>query len=179
MPKKLVVALLLAITFVGAILVVISMLRKNEAVVYNESYIWHAEMDSAANSETLVRGKKIHHIKDDLNKLVFALNKVVADSEAARAQGDGVKTEFPRIKVQKIEQQTAFVQIENDQYLTESMGSSGAQDYLAEVTYTLTENPGIKSIDFVFPAGDHAMPGLYTRESFADYRTVIDDDRRR
>ncbi len=179
MPKKLVVALLLAVTSISAILIVLSMLRKNQAVVYDENYIWHAETDAAGNSDTLVRGRKIHQIKNDLNKLVFALNKVVADFEAARAQGDGVKTEFPLIKVRKIEQQTAFVRIENDQYLTESMGSSGAQDYLAEVTYTLTENPGIKSVDFAFNAGDHAMPGLYTRESFADYRTVIDNDRRR
>jgi hypothetical protein len=67
----------------------------------------------------------------------------------------------------------------NDPYLTQDRGSSGAQDYLAEVTFTLTENPGIKSVNFIFQAGDHAMPGTYSRENFTSYRLVIDDKRKR
>ncbi len=178
MAKKLVVALMLAAAFIGAIFIVISVLKKNEAVVYNMNYTWRAENDQATGVDTLIRGNKIDRIKNDVNKLITALNKAVEDAEASRPQGDGVNTEFPQINLQKVEQQTANIEISNDQYLTQSMGSSGAQDYLAEVTFTLTENPGIKAVNFLFNAGDHAMPGLYSRESFTSYKITRDDSKR-
>jgi len=178
MAKGLVVALMLAAAFVGAIYVVISFLNKNEAVVYNKNHTWHAEFDAASGMDTLVRGGKLDDIKNDVNKLIIALNKASDDEEVMRPKGEGAKGEFPRIALRKIEQQTANVEIENDQYLTQTMGSFGAQDFLAAITYTLTENPGIRSINFIFNAGDHAMPGLYSRESFAAYQLVIDDGRK-
>lgn len=177
MAKKLVVAAMLAVAFIGAIFIVMSVLKNNEAVVYDKNYTWHAEMDAAAGVEALVRGNKIDHIKNDVHKLIIALNKTIADFESTRPQ-DSMKTEFPQINLQKIERQTADIQIANDQYLTQNMGSDGAQDYLAEVTFTLTENPGIKAVNFLFNVGDHAMPGLYTRESFTAYKIVIDDGRK-
>lgn len=59
----------------------------------------------------------------------------------------------------KVEHGAAFVQIINAEYLTQRMGSSGAQDYLASVTYTLTENKQIKKVNFFFEEGDQAVPG--------------------
>ena len=37
------------------------------------------------------------------------------------------------------------------------------------MTYSLTEAPGVRGVNFAFPEGDHAMPGEYTRESFPDF----------
>ncbi len=179
MAKKMVVAAMLAVAFIGAIFIVMNLLKNNETVVYNKNYTWHAELDTAAGVETLVRGNKIDHIKNDARKLVSALNKSVEGFETTHPLTDAVKTEFPQINLQKIEQQTANVEITNDRYLTQNMGSDGAQDYLAEVTFTLTENPGIKAVNFIFNAGDHAMPGLYSRESFTSYEIVIDDGHKR
>jgi len=179
MKKSYVVAVMLAVVFLGAIYVVISLLKKNEVVTYDSGYTWHVEFDTTANVDTLVRGKKINHIKNDVAKLVIALNKSVAMSEVARPREDAARADFPRINLRNIEKQTANIEIMNGQYLTQDMGSSGAQDYLAEVTYTLTENPGVKSVNFIFQAGDHAMPGTYSRESFTSYRLVTDDNRKR
>ncbi len=117
-------------------------------------------------------------VKKDVNKLIIALNKAVEDEEVLHPHGDGMKAEFPRVILQKIEGHTASIEILNDRYLTRTMGSSGAQDYLAEVTYTLTEHPGVKDVNFNFAPGDHAMPGIYSRESFTTYKLVIDDGRR-
>jgi hypothetical protein len=178
MKKGLVVAVMLAVVFLGVFYAVISLLKKNEAITYDADYTWHAEFDPTANVETLVRGSKINHIKNDIAKLVIALNRAVEKSETARPREDAAHTGFPVIRLRNIDQQTANVEIANDQYLTQSMGSDGAQGYLAEVTYTLTENPGIKSINFLFAAGDHAMPGIYSRESFTGY-TIVTDDRKR
>jgi spore germination protein GerM len=71
----------------------------------------------------------------------------------------------------------AFVEIINAEQVTQSMGSSGAQDYLASVTYSLTENRQIKKVNFIFEEGDHAVPGIYTRESFANYKIVNEGNR--
>jgi len=172
MAKKLVVALMLAVAFIGAFFAIRTFFKTNETAVYNAHYTWHADVDASGNSDVLVRGKMINEIRSDVNKLVIALNKAVEELEAKRPQSEGVKTDFPRITLQKVEQQVANIEIANDQYLTQKMGSSGAQDYLAGVTYTLTENPGVKSVNFIFTAGDHAMPGVYSRESFTAYRIV-------
>jgi hypothetical protein len=171
MAKRLVIAAILGAVFTVAVFVVISVLKNKEAVVYNENYTWHAEVDPSG-VDTLVRGSKIDLIKKDVGNLISALNQTEEESESSPPRGDAVNTKFPQIRLKKIEHRTADIEIANDQYLTENMGSDGAQEYLAEVTFTLTENPDIAAVNFIFHAGDHAMPGLYTRESFASYKIV-------
>jgi len=172
MPKKIVVALMLAVTFLGAIYIVIGILKRNESVTFSKSHTWYVDVDPAGSSIILVRGKKVGEIKHDVNKLILALNKAVVDAEILRPRGEGVATDFPVIRLQKIEQRTADIEIQNDLYLTQSMGSAGAQGYLAEVTFTLTEMPGVKTVNFIFTEGDNAAPGLYSRESFTGLKLV-------
>ncbi len=64
---------------------------------------------------------------------------------------------------------TLFAKIQEAEKLTQGMGTTGAETYLAEVTYALTELKGVKAVDFDFKAGDHAIPGVYTRQSFKNY----------
>ena len=75
---------------------------------------------------------------------------------------------YPEIQLQfiKISNDSIFVKINKSGYLTQQMGSSGAEAYLAEVTYNLTELNGINCVDIRFKAGDHASPGTYTRTDF-------------
>jgi hypothetical protein len=172
MVKKYLTVLLLAIVFLGVIYAVYSMRSKSDKAVYTRHHTWYVDASSSGTADSMVRGGKVGLIRNDANLLVAALNKCVEDAEIAQPRGDGGKAEVPRITLQKIEGGTADIDIENDQYLTQKMGSSGAQDYLASVTYTLTENPGIKAVNFRFHEGDHAMPGIYTRESFTAYKTA-------
>jgi hypothetical protein len=79
----------------------------------------------------------------------------------------------------KIENDAAFGQIMNAEYLTQRMSSSGAQDYLASGTYTLTENRQINKVNFIYEEGDNAMQGVYTRQTFANYKIVFEDNRQR
>jgi len=46
------------------------------------------------------------------------------------------------------------------------MGSTGAEEFLAAATFTLTEYDNIKAVNFIFEGGDHAEPGIYSRETF-------------
>lgn len=77
---------------------------------------------------------------------------------------------YPQIKleVDRVSNDTAYVQITDAEYLTQQMGSSGATMYLMEVTYAFTELPAIHVVYFDFSEGDHAIPGAYTRQRFTE-----------
>ena len=75
---------------------------------------------------------------------------------------------YPEIEVLPVNQyhDTMAVKIPKSMYLTEQIGSSGAQAYLAELTFNLTEVPGIHFVTILFKAGDHASPDTYERKDF-------------
>ena len=81
-----------------------------------------------------------------------------------------VNLRYPKIQLEllKTDPDVVHVKINDAAYLSQAMGSSGAQIYMTESTYALTEVKGISSVEFIFQEGDHASPGLYTRESFKD-----------
>lgn len=81
---------------------------------------------------------------------------------------DAINLKYPEIKLEwvKSEGSKAFVRIADASYLTQQSGSEGAQAYLAEVTYSLTEFKSITAVDFEFKEGDHAQPGVYKRTNF-------------
>ena len=83
---------------------------------------------------------------------------------------DALNLKYPKIKLLWVKQtgSKVFVKINDPSYLTQQSGSGGAQAYLAEVTYSLTELKGIVAVNFTFKEGDHAQPGTYTREDFAN-----------
>lgn len=76
--------------------------------------------------------------------------------------------QYPEIQLRfsKVSNDSIFVKINKSNYLTQQIGSSGAEAYLAEVTYNLTELKDIHFVDISFKAGDHASPATYTRTDF-------------
>jgi hypothetical protein len=87
--------------------------------------------------------------------LIRQINEVYAD----------VKIDFV-----KISNDTIFIKIGNSNFLTEQMGSSGADMYMTEVCYNLTELQNISYVHFSFREGDHASPGTYSRTDFMNVR---------
>ncbi len=65
---------------------------------------------------------------------------------------------------------TIKVKIEHPEVLTQQMGSTGAQAYIALATFTMTEQIGVNYVTFDFKEGDHASPGTYSRYSFGNHR---------
>jgi hypothetical protein len=179
MEKKLVIALMLTISFIGVVVGVMAYLKEHRSFLPDNDYIWHVEVDSSAKTEALVRGGKIDAIKNDVKKLVTALNGTDKDPVTFRAQADREPNAPLKVKLLNVKDHTASVEIINAEYLTQRMGSSGAQAYLVSVTFTLTENPQIKKVNFIFEEGDHAMPGTYSREDFKNYKTMPQVDRGR
>ncbi len=172
MEKKPVIALMLTISFIGVVIGVVAYFREHRSVLPENDYIWHVEVDPSAKTETLVRGGKIDAIRSDEKRLVVALNGTTKYPEAFRTKAGREPNAPPKVKLLSVKDQIASVEIINAEYLTKRMGSSGAQAYLASVTFTLTENPQIKKVKFIFEGGDHAMPGTYTRQDFKNYKIV-------
>jgi hypothetical protein len=65
-----------------------------------------------------------------------------------------------------VSEQVVNVEAINDEDLTQRIGSTGAEEFLAAATFTLTEYDNIQFVHFIFEEGDHAAPGLYSREHF-------------
>lgn len=84
---------------------------------------------------------------------------------------DAVNYKYPQIRLEWVKQEgsKAFVKITDASYLTQQSGTEGARAYLAEVTFSLTELKGISEVDFSFKEGDHARPGVYSREDFKGF----------
>ena len=70
----------------------------------------------------------------------------------------------------KTSHDTIYVHIPHSEMLTERIGSTGAEMYLASATWSLTELKGIKYVNYNFEEGDHASPGVYNRNSFKNFQ---------
>jgi hypothetical protein len=84
---------------------------------------------------------------------------------------DAINLKYPQIKLESVKQdgKRIYLKIENSYFLTRESGTEGASAYLAEVTFSFTEFKGIEEVEFVFQEGDHARPGVYTRENFKNF----------
>ncbi len=120
------------------------------AVITDSHYFWTAEL---VPQQGLVMKKDSPVNEDSLNTgfMLKRLNDL-----------------YPEIKLQYIKSSndSVFLKVEKSNYLTRQMGSTGAEAYLAEVTYNLTEVKGVNYVDIRFREGDHASPGTYSRTSF-------------
>jgi spore germination protein GerM len=162
---------MVGLSLIGIMIGVIGYITERKHALRDTSSIWYVEADSGG-TEALVRGGKIDAIKHDVKKLVAALNASGKYPGISRTPGNREPNGRPQVKLTKIKNDVAFIEVVNAEYLTQRMGSSGAQAYLASVTFTLTENPRIKKVNFIFEEGDHAMPGIYSRQDFSQYKIV-------
>lgn len=96
---------------------------------------------------------------------------ISADSLNPTSIIDKLNFHYPEVKLQQLylSSDTLFLKIPDAKFLTQQMGSTGAQSYLGELTYNLTEIPGIHYIDLNFAEGDHANPGTFSRTDFSHF----------
>jgi spore germination protein GerM len=163
MKKKTIKYILVTIT--AALLIIIIVKLTGQDYYQDKEYTWYVA-SGAKDDNLLIRGTKIDKIKNDINKLIYALNKSKKDPETFRTPENKEPTDLPKLKLKDIKENVVNVEVINHEYLTQRMGSTGADEYLAVATFTLTENDHIKSVNFIFEVGDHASPGLYSREYF-------------
>ena len=130
-----------------------------------KDYTWHAEF-GGKDGDLLIRGVKIDEIKNDMRKLIYAVNRSEENPETFRTPAGKEPIGDPKLKLIDIKDAVVNVEVINDECLTQRMGTTGAEIFLVEATFTLTEYDNIKFVNFIFEEGDHAVPGLYSREDY-------------
>lgn len=131
---------------------VLTVMNKNGANPETDAhYFWQSSFEEKPYRMVMKRIQPIN--KDSLTQenMVRYINDLYADI---------------RISFIKTVHDTMFVRINNSELLANQMGSGGAESYMAEVTYNLTELPGINYVGIVFRKGNHADPGIYSRTDF-------------
>jgi len=102
---------------------------------------------------------------------------IVENSEAEATSLNGevlvnaLKKKYPEIDIRVGDKRndTLDVFIDDASYLTQNIGTAGANAYMAEATFAFTTLDSIKTVNFIFEAGDHASPGAYQRSDFDDF----------
>lgn len=84
---------------------------------------------------------------------------------------DALNLKHPETKLQKkgMSGDTLLVEIPDASKLTGRSGSAGAESFLAEATFSLTELKGVKAVHYDFTEGDHAISKTYSRKDFEDF----------
>jgi hypothetical protein len=115
---------------------------------------WHSDFDEVLRTEFLIKGEMLDSLSKSPNELIEILNRRPANC---------------KIEFQNLIGDTLIIRITNDEILSEQMGTTGAECFIAETVYTLTENDLIKFVRFEMEIGSHAKPGLYSRNDFKQY----------
>ena len=120
-------------------------------VIKNSPDIWTADFESTTNTFKIHKPTNARPDTLSANRLIASINN----------NWDAVHLNF-----MKVSHDTIYVNIPNSEKLTEGLGSTGAENYMATTTFSLTEIKGIKYVNYNFKMGDHASPGVFTREDF-------------
>ncbi|CAN5557135.1 hypothetical protein BH11BAC3_BH11BAC3_42630 [soil metagenome] len=123
----------------------------NEIPAVVNKMIWSSGYDSVQKKVIL---KQLRQVSQD----TLSADKIISD----------INSSWVDVKLQllKSSHDTLYVFIPESTTLTQNMGSSGAYNYIASVTYSLTELKGIKYVNYAFTEGDHLAPGTMKRSDF-------------
>jgi hypothetical protein len=88
----------------------------------------------------------------------------------------GINEKFPQVLLEKrrVSNDTLYTEIRDASYLTNQMGSLGAEYYIANAVLNLTAVEGINYVRIDFAEGSHAAPDVWSKASFNGYKEVAD-----
>ncbi|HEY5369372.1 MAG TPA: hypothetical protein VIJ75_10295 [Hanamia sp.] len=128
----------------------------------------------ADSSMTVINSNMIWTVDDKSTEKekLKAPNNAIPDSFSVAHVIQLLNQNFPDIRMElvKVSNDTAYVKIPDDKRLTQEIGNTGAENYLASATFTLTEMKNIRYVNILMEPGDHAEPGVYSREDFKRLR---------
>ncbi len=116
-----------------------------------EDYYWSTRTDTFLNTEIIEQGCKMLIDSFPIDQLVWVLNR---------------RSSIPKINFVNLSNDTITIEIIEDEYLGERMGSTGANCYIGETVFTLTEDSRINYVNIEMEEGSHASPGVYARNFF-------------
>jgi len=122
-------------------------------IARDEHYLWEVAIDDSTGAVRLARAAPVSPDSLTASFIINRLNN--------RYQGIFMK-------MVRIAGDTIFVAIPQSSILTRQSGSTGAENYMAEATYNLTELKNINYVNFNFKKGDHAEPGTFSKTDFSE-----------
>lgn len=129
----------------------LSLVRIDQEITDDNISIWIYDYIA----DTIIQVRKLKRDTLSSAKLISIINAKYRDK---------VKLDYV-----KISNDTIYVKIDNSNYLTQQMGTTGADEYMISSTFTLTEIANIKYVNYYFELGDHASPGTYNRKHYLDW----------
>ncbi len=126
-------------------------------------YYWEASPDDKSNKLVIRRLRPISADSLNVDYLISQIN---------------YRYEHIKLRFVKISNDTLFVKIGQSDFLTQQLGSTGAEIYITEATYNLSELKNIGYVHFDFKEGDHAAPGTYSRSDFVNIKFSSQQSRR-
>ena len=127
-------------------------LTAQEQKMKREQYfIWEVDADK----KTITKNPQLQPEFFNVDTLISGLNEM-----------------YPEITLENkgLRNDTLYTEIKDAEYLTNRMGSMGAEQYIAQAVINLTAVEGIKYVRIDFPEGSHAAPDVWTREQFAAFQ---------
>jgi len=125
------------------------------------------------DSTLYVKNKSLLWQVDDTKDFKLKKPKVSGiDTMSAKNVIQLINNNYDSIRLDyiKTSHDTIYVHIPQSEMLTERIGSTGAEIFMASTTYSLTELKGIKYVNYDFKEGDHASPGVYSRNDFKNFQ---------
>jgi hypothetical protein len=83
----------------------------------------------------------------------------------------GLNSIHPKIQLNKIKVSgdTLYTEIKDSYYLGESIGTYGANAYIADAVINLTSVKNIHYVKIAFEDGSHISPGTWRKDDFNNY----------
>jgi hypothetical protein len=132
-----------------------NVLEDSARSVINRPSLWTVEFQGNTQIEKLKKPADTKLEALSASQLISALNENFSDVQ---------------LHYSKISHDTIYVTIPDSKKLTQEMGSTGAYNYMAASVYNLTELKNVKYVNFDFKEGDHAGPGVFSRDDFKKLR---------
>jgi hypothetical protein len=131
--------------------------------------------EATTDSLQIVKGEaKLYVWKNDADYTRRKNSEINVASVNADSLIKGLNQMYENVYLQKDKQSndTLYTFIKDSEFLTNRMGSTGAEVYVADVVMNLTEVPGIKYVHIDLQEGSHMQPGTWSRTNFARYKVV-------
>jgi len=144
---------------------------KPEEVI--EDTVYESTTTAGADSSLYVKNRSLLWQVDDTKGFKLKKPKVSGiDTMSAKNIIQLINNNYDSIQLDyiKTSHDTIYVHIPRSEMLTQRMGDTGAEIFMASTTFSLTEVKGIKFVNYDFIEGDHASPGVYSRDDFKRLR---------
>jgi len=124
--------------------------ESENSMIYNShAALWAYDFDESTNDFKPIKLKEFNN--DTLTPV--GIEKII-------------NMTWPKVQIKylKTNNDTIVISIPKSEVLTQQMGTTGADQFMISTTYSFTELTHVNFVKYEFEMGDHAKPGVYSRE---------------